>query len=139
MPRIAGVDIPKEKRVEVALTYIVGIGKSNVKKILKATKINPDTRAKNLADDEVVLLQKTIDDYPSEGEVRKIVRESVQRLKRTGTYRGLRHSQGLPSRGQRTRSNARTNRGKRKTIGAMKKKDLAKFPTKQGKKDEEKE
>jgi small subunit ribosomal protein S13 len=139
MPRIAGVDIPKEKRIEVALTYIIGIGKSSAKKILHAAKVDCDTRTKDLADNEVARLQKVIDGYPTEGEVRKIVRENIQRLKRIGTYQGLRHSQNLPVRGQRTRSNARTKRGKRKTIGAMKKKDLGKLITKQGKKDEEKE
>jgi len=127
MPRIAGIDIPEEKRIEVALTYIVGIGRSNVQKILAGAKVKPDTRARELTTEEVARLQKAIDTHPTEGEIRKMVRENVQRLKRAGAYRGLRHSQGLPVRGQRTRTNARTKRGKRKTVGAMKKKELSKF------------
>lgn len=127
MPRIAGIDLPEEKRIEIALTYIMGIGRSNVAKILTAAKVNPDTRACDLTPKEVTRLQKVVDTYPTEGEIRKQVRENIQRLKRIGSYCGLRHSQNLPVRGQRTRSNARTKRGKRKTIGAMKKKDLSKF------------
>ena len=138
MPRIAGVDIPKEKRIEIALTYIMGIGRSNVKKILTQAKVNPDKRTQDLVADEITRLQKVIDIYPTEGKVRKIVRENIQRLKRIGSYRGLRHSQNLPTRGQQTKTNARTKRGKRKTIGALKKKDLAKFKTKGVSENEEK-
>ncbi len=137
MPRIAGVDIPEEKRIEVALTYIVGIGRSNVQKILAGAKVKPDIRARELTTEEVARLQKAIDTHPTEGEIRKMVRENVQRLKRAGAYRGLRHSQGLPVRGQRTRTNARTKRGKRKTVGAMKKKELSKFQSRMVKRDAE--
>lgn len=137
MPRIVGVDIPEKKRIEVALTYIVGIGRANVKKILARAKVNPDTRTKNLTDNEFTRLQKIIDTYLTEGSVKSKVRDSIQRLKRIGSYRGLRHSQGLPVRGQKTRTNARTNRGKRKTVGAMKKKDLTKFQGKTVNKGEE--
>lgn len=130
MPRIAGVDLPEEKRIEIALTYITGIGRSNVKKVLTKAKVDPDTRARDLNPDEVTRLQKAVDVYPTEGKLKSQVRENIQRLKRIGSYRGLRHSQNLPVRGQRTRTNARTKRGKRRTIGAMKKKDLAKFKSK---------
>lgn len=129
MPRIAGVDIPEEKRIEISLTYIVGIGNFISKKILEQTKISPDKRTRDLTPQEIARLQKVIDQYPTEGEVLKIVRENIQRLKRIGCYRGLRHTQNLPVRGQRTRTNARTKRGKRKTIGATKKKEMAKFKT----------
>ena len=138
MPRIAGVDIPKEKRIETALTYIMGIGKSNVQKILAQAKINPDKRTHDLVANEITRLQKVIDTYPTEGKVRKIVRENIQRLERIGSYRGLRHSQNLPTRGQQTKTNARTKRGKRKTIGALKKKDSTKFNPKTVDKDEKK-
>lgn len=138
MPRIAGVDIPQEKRTEIALTYIIGIGRSNVKKILLSAGVNPDTRARDLTTEEIARLQKVIDTYPTEGKIRSQVRENVQRLKRIGCFRGLRHSQNLPVRGQRTRTNARTKRGKRRTIGAMKKRDLSKFKTAVERKSEEK-
>lgn len=138
MPRIAGVDIPEEKRVETSLTYITGVGNFTAQKILDQTKIDPNKRARDLTADEVARLQKAVDQYPTEGEIRKTVRENIQRLKRIGSYRGLRHSQGLPVRGQQTRTNARTKRGKRKTIGAIKKKDLAKFKTAQQREDEKK-
>jgi len=121
MPRVAGVEIPTEKRIEIALTYIYGIGRSNVQKILQATKIDPNKRAKALTDQEVALLQREVEKYPIEGVLRKIISENIKRLKQIGTYRGLRHSQRLPVRGQRTRSNARTKRGKRVTIGALRK------------------
>lgn len=126
MPRIVGVDLPKEKRAEIGLTAIYGIGRSNVVKVLRSAKVDPETRVKDLTSDEVAKLQKAIDRLPTEGTLRKQVTENIKRLKSTGSYRGLRHSQNLPARGQRTRSNARTKRGKRATIGAMRKKDLAK-------------
>lgn len=127
MPRIAGVDIPEKKRIEAALTYIMGVGTNNVRKILATAKVNPDQQASKLTPEEVARLQKTIDTYPTEGEIRKQVRENIQRLQRIGTYRGLRHSQGLPVRGQRTKTNARTKRGKRKTVGALKKEEMLKI------------
>jgi len=125
MPRIAGVEIPEEKRVDIGLTAIYGIGRSNVMEILESTKIDPATRVKNLTDSEVSRIQKVVDKLPTEGTLRKQLAENIKRLKSIGSYRGLRHSQNLPARGQRTRSNARTKRGKRATIGAMRKKDLA--------------
>jgi small subunit ribosomal protein S13 len=127
MLRLVGIDLPENKRIEIALRYIYGIGPKNALDILKAAKVNPDTRAKDLTAAEVAKLQKIIEGYKVEGDLRKEVRENVQRLKRIGSYRGSRHNAGLPTRGQRTRTNARTLRGKRKTIGAMKKEDAAKL------------
>lgn len=129
MPRISGIDIPEQKRVEVALTYIFGVGKSNVKKILSEASVNADKRAKDLTSEETARLQRTIDKINTEGNLRKLVRENIERLKRIGTYRGMRHIANLPVRGQRTRTNARTKRGKRRTIGALKKQGLTKFET----------
>lgn len=126
MPRLVGIDIPDNKRIEVALTYIYGVGPFKSKKLLKKANINLNTRAMDLTQQEIARLQKTLDTEKIEGDLRKEVRENIQRLKRIGSYRGLRHTMGLPSRGQRTRVNARTKRGKRKTIGAMKKEDAAK-------------
>lgn len=121
MPRLAGVDIPAEKRTEVALTYIFGVGRQNVKRILTEAGINPDKRTKDLTSNEVAQLQRAIDKINTEGELRKKIHEDIERLKRIGSYRGLRHTMGLPVRGQRTRTNARTKRGKRRTVGALKK------------------
>lgn len=129
MVRIAGVEIPSEKRTEVALTYLYGIGRHNVGDILKKAQVDPNKRAKNLDDQELARLQKVIETMPVEGILRKIVSENIKRLKQIGAYRGLRHAARLPVRGQRTRSNARTKRGKRVTIGALKKEDLAKKET----------
>ncbi len=124
MPRIKGVDIPNEKRVEIALTYLEGIGLSTSKKILKATGINPDTRAKDLTEAEIAAINSEISTMgiQIEGELRRIVAANIRRLKEIKSYRGLRHYLGLPTRGQRTRTNARTRKGKRKTVGGMKKK-----------------
>ena len=127
MARLVGVDLPRDKRVEVALTYIYGIGPKIAKGLLSSAKINPDTRAKELTAPEVAKLQKLIESVKVEGDLRKEIRENVQRLKRISSYRGSRHNAGLPVRGQRTRTNGRTLRGKRKTIGAMKKEDAAKL------------
>lgn len=126
MPRLVGVDIPDNKRVIVALTYIRGIGRNLSEEILTKLNIDLSVRAKDLSGQDLAKIQKTLDGYMIEGDLRKSVRENIQRLKRIGSYRGMRHTQGLPSRGQRTRVNARTKRGKRKTIGAMKKEDAAK-------------
>lgn len=126
MPRISGIDIPQNKRTEIALTYIYGIGRNNVSKILKLANVDKDKRAKILTSDEIVRLQKAIDTIPAEGTLRKQINENIKRLKQIGTYRGQRHAKKLPARGQRTRHNARTKRGKRMTIGALKKQDAAK-------------
>ena len=126
MLRLVGVDQPQEKRVVIALTYIYGIGPKIAADLIKKTGLNPDTRVKALEADAVVKLQKILEEYKVEGDLRKEVRENIVRLKRIGAYRGMRHTMGLPSRGQRTRVNARTRRGKRKTIGAQKKEDIAK-------------
>lgn len=125
MPRLAGIDIPEKKRVDIALTYIYGLGRTNVKGILKQTGVNPSTRVSELTAEELSKLQKVIDTIKVEGDLRKEVGQSITRLKEIGSYRGTRHNKGLPVRGQRTRTNARTKRGKRMTIGALKKEVLA--------------
>lgn len=133
MPRIAGVDIPNNKRIEISLRSIYGIGPTRANEVLKQTGLNPDKRAKDLTSEEVQALVKAISSYQTEGDLRKQVRENIERLRRIGSYRGQRHAAGLPVRGQRTRTNARTKRGKRMTVGALKKEELAKTaaPTKQ--------
>ena len=125
MPRIMGVDIPKEKRVEIALTYIYGIGRSSANKILKAANVNPDTRAKSLTEEEVSRITSTIQrDCKVEGDLRRGVAANIKRLMEAGTYRGFRHRRNLPVRGQRTRTNARTRKGPRKTVGVIKAKKV---------------
>lgn len=127
MPRISGIDLPENKRSDIALTAIYGIGRTNVGAVLKAAKIDPAKKAKDLTEDETARLQKVIDATTKvEGDLRKEILESIKRLKQIGCYRGKRHSAGLPVRGQRTRCNARTKRGRRMTIGALKKDDLLK-------------
>ncbi|MDD5043287.1 MAG: 30S ribosomal protein S13 [Patescibacteria group bacterium] len=123
MARIAGVNIPINKRVEVALSYIYGIGINNARDILKRTKVNPDTRVKNLTDDEVNKLRSIIEkEYRVEGELRRDIMSNIKRLKEIGSYRGSRHHKGLPVRGQRTKTNSRTVRGNtRRTMGSGKK------------------
>ena len=117
MARIAGVDIPKEKRVEVSLQYIYGIGPNLSQRILASSGVNPDTRVKNLNEQEVNRIREVIDkEYKVEGALRKEVNFNIKRLIEIGSYRGLRHRRGLPARGQRTRTNARTKRGMRKTV-----------------------
>jgi small subunit ribosomal protein S13 len=117
MARIAGVDLPRNKRVEVALTYIYGIGRSTSKKILKESGVNPDTRVRDLAEADVVRLREIIDrSQRVEGDLRREVTMNIKRLQEIGCYRGLRHRHNLPVRGQRTRTNARTKRGTRKTV-----------------------
>ncbi len=130
MLRLVGIDLPENKRIEVAITYVYGIGPNIAKIILEKAGIDGNTRAKALKAEDVSKLQKILEEFKVEGDLRKEVRENIQRLKRIGSYRGSRHSAGLPVRGQRTRTNARTLRGKRKTIGAMKKEDAAKVETK---------
>lgn len=129
MPRIAGIDIPNEKRIDISLTYIYGIGRINAQQILSNVKINPSTKAKDLTSEEIQDLTKAITTIPVEGELRKIVRNNIERLKRIGSYRGLRHSMRLPAHGQRTRTNARTLKGTKKTVGAMTKEARAKLET----------
>jgi len=122
MPRIAGFDIPANKRVEIGLMYIYGIGRPLSNEILKKANVNPDKRVKDLAESEVNAIQVVIqNDYKIGGELRREIQDNIKRLMVTGTYRGYRHKRGLPVRGQRTRTNARTKRGKRKTIGSVKK------------------
>ena len=123
MPRIVGVDIPKEKRVEIALGYIYGIGRSLSNKILKIANINPDKRAKDLTEEEIARLSSVIQkDYKVEGDLRREISANIKRLIDVGSYRGLRHRRGLPVRGQRTRTNARTRKGPRKTVGVVRQK-----------------
>ncbi len=126
MLRLVGIDLPENKRIEIALTYVYGIGPKISKIILERAKIDQNLRAKELTAEGVAKLQKIIEEFKVEGDLRKEIRENIQRLKRIGSYRGSRHAAGLPVRGQRTRTNARTLRGKRKTIGAMKKEEAAK-------------
>ncbi|HHY41631.1 MAG TPA: 30S ribosomal protein S13 [Thermoanaerobacterales bacterium] len=122
MARIAGVDLPREKRVEVALTYIYGIGPTKSKQILKEADINPDTRVKDLTEREITKLRELIDkNHKVEGDLRREVALNIKRLIEIGCYRGLRHRRGLPVRGQRTRTNARTRKGPAKTVGAKRK------------------
>ena len=122
MARIAGVDISREKRVEISLTYIYGIGKTLSNKILKKVNINPDTRVKDLTDEQVNEIRKEITNYTVEGDLRREVALDIKRLKEIGCYRGLRHRRGLPVRGQRTKTNARTRKGPKKVVSRSKKK-----------------
>jgi len=121
MARIAGVDLPREKRVEIGLTYIYGIGLSSSQKILKEAGINPDTRVKDLTDDDVNAIRKAMETYKVEGDLRREVALNIKRLTEIGCYRGLRHRRGLPVRGQRTKTNARTRKGPRKVVSKSKK------------------
>lgn len=123
MARIAGVDLPRNKRVEIGLTYIFGIGRSSSQKILEQAGVDPNKRVRDLSEEEVGLLRKAIDDdYRVEGDLRREISMNIKRLMDIGCYRGLRHRRGLPVRGQRTRSNARTRKGPRRAIGGKKKK-----------------
>lgn len=119
--RISGVTIPDEKRVDIALSYLYGVGRSNAKVILTKANVDGAIRVKNLSEDEQKRIASAIETYKLEGDLRAEVTGNIKRLKDVGAYRGVRHSRSLPSRGQRTRSNARTKRGKRVTIGAIKK------------------
>ena len=126
MARIEGVDLPREKRVEVGLTYLFGIGPHNVKQILGATGVNPDTRVRDLTEAEVTALRDYIgQNFTVEGDLRREVQLNIKRLTEIGCYRGLRHRRNLPVRGQRTKTNARTRRGRRRTIGSAKPGDKA--------------
>ncbi len=122
MARIAGIDLPREKRVEIGLTYIYGIGVASSRKILAEAGVNPDTRVKDLTDDEVNNIRKVMDDrYKVEGDLRREVALNIKRLTEIGCYRGIRHRKGLPVRGQRTKTNARTRKGPRKLVSKSKK------------------
>ena len=116
MARIAGVDIPRDKRVEVSLTYIYGIGRKTSQDILAGTGINPDVRVKDLSEAEVTQLRQAVDDYTVEGDLRREVSMNIKRLTEIGCYRGLRHRRHLPVNGQRTKTNARTRKGPKKTV-----------------------
>jgi len=121
MARIAGVDIPRDKRVEISLTYIYGIGLTTSRKILERTRIDPDTRVKNLTEEEVNRLREVIDrEHKVEGDLRREVDMNIKRLIEIGSYRGMRHRRNLPVRGQRTRTNARTRRGPKRTVAGKK-------------------
>ena len=122
MARIAGVDLPKDKRIEIGLTYVYGIGRTSAKKILEQTGINPDTRVKDLTDEEEAKIRECIDHhYVVEGALRRSVALDIKRLTEIGSYRGLRHRKGLPVRGQRSKTNARTRKGPKRTIANKKK------------------
>ena len=122
MARIAGVDLPREKRVEIGLTYIYGIGRASANKILEAANVNPDTRVRELTDDEVKRLAEIIDkDYMVEGDLRREVALNIKRLQEIGCYRGIRHRKSLPVRGQNTKNNARTRKGPKRTVANKKK------------------
>lgn len=121
MPRILGVDIPNDKVVEVALTYLYGVGPTTAKKVMEEVGIQPGTRAKNLTDDELGRITSLLDkSFVVEGQLRRQVAQNLQRLRKIGCYRGIRHGRGLPVRGQRTRTNARTRKGKKKTVAVKK-------------------
>lgn len=127
MARIAGVDLPNTKRVETALTYIFGIGQHRAQEILTKTKVNPDTRVNKLTEEDVSKLRSVIEnDYPVEGALRSQIGMNIKRLVDIGSYRGMRHRRNLPVRGQRTKTNARTRKGPRRTIGGMKRKEVKK-------------
>ena len=122
MARIAGVDLPREKRVEIGLTYVYGIGRVSAAKILEKAQVNPDTRVRELTDDEVKRISEVIDaEYMVEGDLRREVALNIKRLQEIGCYRGIRHRKGLPVRGQKTKTNARTRKGPKKTIANKKK------------------
>jgi small subunit ribosomal protein S13 len=127
MPRIAGIDIPDHKKIRIALRYLYGIGPKASDEILKEANVDGEKRANQLTSDEVNRVQRVVEKYNIEGNLRRQINDNIDRLKRVKSYRGLRHSMGLPSRGQRTRSNARTRKGKRKTVGAMTKEMAAKL------------
>lgn len=133
--RIHGINVPDDKRVDIALTYLYGIGRSNVIEILEKAKIDRTKRAKDLSEEDIKGISDALDGIRIEGDLRAEVNDNIRRLKEISAYRGVRHSRSLPSRGQRTRSNARTKRGKRVTIGAIKKEVVAKMEASQKAKD----
>jgi small subunit ribosomal protein S13 len=125
--RISGINLPEEKRVDIGLSYLYGIGRKNVVQVLKDAKVDAATRIKALTEDEQRRIQKALETFKLEGDLKVEIQGNIKRLKEIGSYRGVRHSRNLPSRGQRTKSNARTKRGKRVTIGAIKKEVAAKM------------
>ncbi len=125
--RISGINLPDEKRVDIGLTYLFGVGRKNVYDILKRAEVDASKRMKTLSEEELQRLQRVLETYKLEGDLRVEIQGNIKRLKEIGAYRGTRHSKSLPSRGQRTKSNARTKRGKRVTIGAIKKEVAAKM------------
>jgi small subunit ribosomal protein S13 len=128
MPRIVGIDLPKEKRIEIALTYIFGVGRTLSNKILREAGISPDQRAKDLSEEEVAKLNSIIQkECKVEGDLRRSIGADIKRLIEAGAYRGLRHRRGLPVRGQRTRTNARTRKGPKKTVGIVRSKEERKI------------
>jgi len=130
MARIAGIDLPAHKRLDIALTHIYGVGRSNVITILSKANLTASKRVKELTEEEVGRIAKVLDkEFKVEGDLRGDVTENIKRLREIGSYRGIRHARGLPVRGQRTRSNARTKRGKRQTVGALRKDVRAKLET----------
>lgn len=121
MPRLLGIDIPGDKRVEIALRYLYGVGPTLATTLCERAKVNPDARARELTDDELARIAGILDnDYVVEGQLRRVVQQNIQRLKDVGSYRGIRHRKGLPVRGQRTRTNARTRKGPKKTVAGKK-------------------
>ncbi len=130
MPRLAGIDIPDNKKIRISLRYLYGIGPKTAEEVIAEANIDGDKRAKDLTSEEIGRLNRSIEKYNVEGNLRRLIRENVDRLKRIGSYRGLRHRMGLPTRGQRTRSNARTRKGrKRVAIGSLTKEQAAKLET----------
>lgn len=127
MPRIAGIDIPEHKKVKFSLRYVYGVGPKIADDVLRDANVNPDKRARELTADEVNRIQRVLEKFTLEGNLRRMVNENIDRLKRVRAYRGLRHIAGLPARGQRTRSNARTKRGAKRTVGSMTKEMAAKL------------
>ena len=122
MARIAGVDLPREKRIEIGLTYIYGIGRASANKILADAKVNPDTRVRDLTDEEVSRIRDVMDEhYTVEGDLRREIALNIKRLQEIGCYRGIRHRKGLPVRGQKTKTNARTRKGPKRTVANKKK------------------
>jgi len=129
--RIAGVQIPDNERIEIALTRVYGIGRSNVARLIKLAKLKPDRRAKDLTKKEVAQVIAALGEFRTEGDLRKEIRENIERLRAIRAYRGIRHILGLPVRGQRTRVNARTRKGRKKTVGALSKEAWAKIEAQQ--------
>lgn len=127
MARIAGVDLPNEKRADIGLTYIFGIGRSNVYQVLDMAKVDGSKRIKDLTEDEMSRLQRAVEQFEVEGDLKREISQNIRRLEEIGAYRGIRHRKGLPVRGQRTRSNARTKKGKRKTVGTVRKEVVTKM------------